>query len=209
MSKLETNTIDNISGSSTLTIGDSNASTISIPKNITLGASGTTITVPSGATITNNGTQTGFGGTMTPAFSVYKADNFDISDNIDTKVPFDTETYDTNSAFASNKFTVPSGQAGNYFFYSRVRFQKGGVSQYLIEIRKNNSEIARRYISSSGVGTNIATIDYFSYDVSCNVTLSVGDYIEVFIKMDSTDGGACTVNGGTVHNEFSGYKIIT
>jgi len=62
MSKLETNTIDNVSGSTTLTIGDSNASTISIPKNITLGASGTTITVPAGATITNNGTQTGFGG---------------------------------------------------------------------------------------------------------------------------------------------------
>ena len=41
MSKLETNTIDNISGSSTLTIGDSNASTIAIPKNIT------------GATLTN------------------------------------------------------------------------------------------------------------------------------------------------------------
>jgi hypothetical protein len=75
MSKLETNTIDNISGSSTLTIGDSNASTISIPKNITLGASGTTITVPSGATITNNGTQTGFGGTNTPLFRAYSSYN--------------------------------------------------------------------------------------------------------------------------------------
>ena len=191
------------------TIKTTNIEPIADNGTVTLGSSGDTFTIPSGVTMVNNGTQTGFGGDNTPAFSVYKADNFDISDNIDTKVPFDTETYDTNSAFASNKFTVPSGQAGNYFFYSRVRFQKGGVSQYVIAIRKNNSEIAKRYIYSGAVGTNIATIDYFSYDVSCNVTLSVGDYIEVFIKMDSTDGGACTVNGGTVHNEFSGYKIIT
>ena len=148
------------------------------------------------------------GGTNTPAFSVYKADNFDISDNIDTKVPFDTETYDTNSAFASNKFTVPSGQDGKYFFYSRVRFQKGGVSQYVIAIRKNNNEIAKRYIYSGAVGTNIATIDFFSYDVSCTVNLSATDYVEVFIKMDSTDGNPCTVNGGSVHNEFTGFKII-
>ena len=32
---------------------------------ITLGASGDTITVPSGATITNSGTSTGFGATLT------------------------------------------------------------------------------------------------------------------------------------------------
>ena len=32
---------------------------------ITIGASGDTISIPSGATITNNGTQTGFGGVMT------------------------------------------------------------------------------------------------------------------------------------------------
>jgi hypothetical protein len=35
---------------------------------ITLGDSGDTFTIPSGATITNSGTATGFGGTNTPAF---------------------------------------------------------------------------------------------------------------------------------------------
>ena len=46
MSKLETNTIDTISGSTNLTLGGTNA---------------TDITIPSGVTITNNGTQAGFG----------------------------------------------------------------------------------------------------------------------------------------------------
>ena len=52
MSKIETNTIDNISGSSALQIGDTNTATIG------LGKSGDTITIPSGATIVNSGTAT-------------------------------------------------------------------------------------------------------------------------------------------------------
>ena len=56
MSKLETNTIDTVSGTSTLQVGSTNTSTI------TLGVSGDTINVPSGVTIANSGTATGFGG---------------------------------------------------------------------------------------------------------------------------------------------------
>ena len=33
-----------------------------------IGSSGDTITIPSGCTITNNGTQSGFGGVNTPSF---------------------------------------------------------------------------------------------------------------------------------------------
>ena len=46
MSKLETNTIDTVSGTNTLQVGDGNVATIN------LGKSGDTINVPSGATIT-------------------------------------------------------------------------------------------------------------------------------------------------------------
>ena len=54
MSKIEVNTIDTQCGSA-LQIGDGNTATIG------LGKSGDTITIPSGATIVNSGTQTGFG----------------------------------------------------------------------------------------------------------------------------------------------------
>ena len=54
MSKIEVNTIDSQCGSA-LQIGDGNTATIG------LGKSGDTITIPSGATIVNSGTQTGFG----------------------------------------------------------------------------------------------------------------------------------------------------
>ena len=192
MSKLEANQVDPSTGTT-----------------LTLGTSGDTIAIPSGVTIANSGTATGFGETNTPAFSVYKNSNFDINDATETKVAFDTETYDTDSAFASNKFTVASGAGGKYFFYSRVRFQKNGVSEYAITIKKNNSDVAKRYIYSGAVGTTIFTADYFSFDISCSLNLSATDYVEVFIYMNSTDGGACTVNGGSTHNEFTGYKITS
>ena len=86
MSKLETNTIDNISGSSTLTIGSTNTSTI---------------TLKSGATLTNFPDNT-------PAFQAIKvsgSSNQSVSGATATKITFDNETYDTDSDFASNKFT--------------------------------------------------------------------------------------------------------
>ena len=56
MSKIETNTIDTISGSATMQIGSTNTSTINI------GVSGDTVNIPSGVTLANAGTATGFGG---------------------------------------------------------------------------------------------------------------------------------------------------
>ncbi len=80
-----------------------------------IGSSGDTITIPSGATITNNGTQTGFGGVNTPAFLVSKGSDQSVSNGTTTKITFDNEVYDVGSCFASDKFTVPSGENGKYF----------------------------------------------------------------------------------------------
>jgi len=55
MSKVETNTIDTVSGSSTMQIGSTNTTTIN------LGVSGDTVNIPSGVTLANAGTATGFG----------------------------------------------------------------------------------------------------------------------------------------------------
>jgi hypothetical protein len=69
---------------------------------ITIGASGDTITIPSGATITNSGTATNFGELNTPAFFAGQTSGQSISDQSFTKLNFDTEDFDTDSGFASN-----------------------------------------------------------------------------------------------------------
>ena len=69
MSKVQVDTIDTRSGTSTMQIGSTNTSTINI------GVSGDTVNIPSGVTIANAGTATGFGTSNTPAFAAIKTSN--------------------------------------------------------------------------------------------------------------------------------------
>ena len=66
---------------------------------ITIGASGDTITIPSGATISNSGTATGFGETNTPAWNAYMSAQQTLVGDTYTVINCDTETVDTNSAY--------------------------------------------------------------------------------------------------------------
>src|SRR6056300_1629829 len=108
---------------------------------ITIGASGDNIIIPSGATITNNGTSVGLGGENTPSFFAYKSSNQSISEASWVKATFDIEDFDTDSAFASSRFTVPADKAGKYYFQSSIRGTAGsGTMEYIIiRFYKNGS----------------------------------------------------------------------
>jgi len=145
-----------------------------------------------------------------PAFSVYRSSDQTLSDNVYTKVQFNTENYDTDSAYDNStnyRFTVPSGKDGKYFFYFRGWFYNNEISQYGVQFRKNGSEVATKYIYSGNTGSSIGTIEYFAYDISATFDLSATDYIEVYIKADATDGASTTFSGGSEYNEFTGFKI--
>jgi hypothetical protein len=202
MSKLETNTIDTVSGTSTLQVGSTNTSTI------TLGVSGDTINVPSGVTINNNGTQTGFGGDNTPSFFVSKTDgNQTVNDSTATKVTFNTELYDTNNAYASNKFTVPSGEAGKYFFSTGINTYdaEGSLKRHIVYFYKNNSQAS---MANNDFGLNYC-YQMFSFH-SVIFDLSVGDYIEVYSLNDTHDGNSSVISSssGKFETWFSAYKLI-
>lgn len=95
MSKIEVKDIDSPSGESILTLGGTNSNTVNVGKStsttnvkggtVNLGASGTNIVIPSGATLTNNGT-TNFGkvlqvvqATKTDAFTTTSTSFVDIT----------------------------------------------------------------------------------------------------------------------------------
>jgi hypothetical protein len=189
--------VDTIQDQSGNNIINENADTI------TIGASGDTVTIPSGATIDlSNATQTGVGGTNTPAFSVYLTSGTTLTNNTLTKVSFDTENYDTNNAVSSGTFTVPAGQGGKYFIYAQLSI--ACTSQSSTWIYKNGSIVTQNVIEASG--------NYFS-DISSTASalldLTAGDYIEIYGRGIST--GTVTLNGGSVSSQrctFSGYKII-
>ena len=97
MSKIEVNTVDKASGS-TVTIGGSGT-------NITLGTSGQTVTIPAGVTITNSGTQSGFGRTGSVDWQTgsVKTSNFTAANG---------EGYFVNTTSGEVTMSLPAGVAG-------------------------------------------------------------------------------------------------
>ena len=179
MSKLETNQVDPATGTT-----------------LTLGTSGDTISIPSGVTIANSGTATGFGGANTPNFLVEDSGAQSIANTTITKLSFGTETFDSDGAFASDKFTVPSGKAGKYFFYAS--WQSASSTDF-------NEQRIYIYKNGTAIDPNIQGYHdhYGSIQISKLVDLAVSDYIEVYAYHNA--GGSINTLGTSI---FSGYKII-
>ncbi len=207
MSKVETNTIDTVSGSNTMQIGSTNTATIN------LGVSGDTINVPAGVTIANAGTATGFGDANTPAFSVQLGFNEsqNVSEATNTKVQLDSEYFDTDNAFDAStnyRFTVPSGKAGKYFFtWSIYLYQPTVSNMRIVEsmLYLNGS----RYIGAVHNGRDV----YFRTATKGNsafLDLSVGDYVELYGAVDTVDNSAqASFYGGDRATFLTGYRVTT
>mgnify|MGYP001192590900 FL=1 len=189
---IKVNTIQNQSGANIIS---ENSNTI------TVGASGDTISIPSGATIANSGTATGFGGDNTPAFQVKLDGNQSIPDETSTKIQFNNELYDTDSAYDNTtnyRFTVPSGEGGKYWFYSQLQFN---TASYLeCQIRKNGSEWLKSHETQLST-SNSRSVWAAGVDIA-----AAGDYYEVFTYQDTS--GALNLIGNNTRSFFGGYKLI-
>jgi hypothetical protein len=171
---------------------------------ITIGASGDTITIPAGATLTVP--SGGLSGQNYPAFLVYKTSNQDIAEATDTKVTWNSEAIDTDSAFASDKFTVPSGKAGKYFLSGSIQTSSVGQSEYqygFLIFYKNGSRVSQQMFDFRNNNSRTIPIT-FSYLID----LAVSDYIEVYISL-GTSGADQRINGEATYvaTWFSGFRI--
>ena len=177
---------------------------------VTLGDSGDTFTIPSGATITNSGTATGFGGDNTPSFSGTLASDTSITTATWTCLPFDTAEWDTDSALdiTTNKgrFTVPAGEGGKYVFHGGAGGFTGGASfEYMrLALYKNGSSqtdgghgYVIEIIPTTGTGW-----DTF-LTLSATMLLSAADYVELYVYQNLSTSN--TVTGVTY---FSGFKLV-
>ena len=135
------------------------------------------------------------GGTNTPNFHVEDNAQQALSNASATKLSFQTENYDSDSAFSSDKFTVPTGEAGKYWFYGYWALHEGDdFNNFRIYLYKNGSSIA----SFSTVHDN-----YESIQISRVLELSEGDYVEVYAYQNSG------LTGNTLgDSEFQGFKLI-
>lgn len=143
----------------------------------------------------------GIGGTNTPAFNAYQnaAVGTTLTQNTFTKVVFDSEYYDTNNAFSSGRFTVPSGEAGKYSFSSSITMRTA-LAEINVYLYKNGSGWLRGGAMNSNIGS--------TQTVTGAIDLSVGDYVEVFCKQNQSSNQVEGLVSGTTHSYFQGFKII-
>ena len=165
MSKLETNTIDTVSGTTNLTIGSTNTSTI---------------TMPNGA----------LSGQNYPAFQAYLSSAQTVTDNTITKVQIDTEDFDTNNMYDnSTNYRFTPTVAGKYLVYGSIEFDTSGATNSAIDtvdtyIYKNGSiyvQSKEHYLS------NPVRMGYLETSAIIDFNGST-DYVELFGRNNVNTG---------------------
>jgi hypothetical protein len=124
-----------------------------------------------------------------PAFSAYKSSAQTPIANTFTKVLFETEEWDTNSNFASSRFTPTV--AGYYQINSTVNYNLNN-NTCLISIYKNGSEYRR------GIQVSISSNGSSATSVSGSVYLNgSSDYVEIYIYQQTSATALTTTTGLT------------
>lgn len=147
------------------------------------------------------------GGENTPAFHTYLSYNLDNSHNSWFKAPFNSETFDTDSAYdntTNHKFTVP--EAGKYNLYVSCGMMNN-VGVYCVRmwvaIRVNGSDKAM-----FGFDSNQAShTRQESVGGSTVQSLSVGDEVEVYVFVETGDSSNARLIGGEETTYFGGFKL--
>ena len=194
MSKVQVDTIDTRSGTSTMQIGSTNTSTINI------GVSGDTINIPSGVTIANAGTATGFGGDNTPSFLATVSSTRSIADSTNVTLLYDTEVFDTDGCFdtSTGKFTPTT--AGKYFLFTSMRWDT--------DVNFNISYL-QLYKNTTLTGMDGFPNDYYNFYYTGTIVEANGSSDYFLTQAQQNSGGAKNLSDAPSGNFFGGYKLIT
>ena len=178
MSKLETNQVDPSTGTT-----------------LTLGTSGDTISIPSGVTLANSGTATGFAAN-TPAFLAKVGGSFTVAHNTTVVIPASNELIDTGSKYDTSTYRF-TPTAGKYYLFAASTFQNFSNDKIAyLSLRKNGSGVMS-LVNGTGVTDDMS--NFIAFIESANGT----DYFDATILQ--TSGGSQTATTATY---FGGYKII-
>jgi len=141
-----------------------------------------------------------YNGQSAPAFSAYAATNQSYSANVATKVNFGTEEYDTNSNFASSRFTPTV--AGYYQLNYRISV---GAQYGTIQLWKNGA----LYGSGNSIQGYAQGFDSCSTGSTLVYANGSTDYFEIYVVSNT---GTQQVNGSgssgiTLGTSFQGFLV--
>ena len=195
-------------GSSGDTVSVNASATTNLAGNVTLGANGKTITVPSGCTITNNGTQVGFGGDNKPILSVGLSSPQTMSNNTWTTIVFNTEILDANGIY-NNSTGVATPTAGTYLMIFAANVGGGGNSSLKnagVKFLVGSTVTAEQTVNSASNNSNYANlVTSYIQAFDGSTTVSCQAYNDVSSGTPSVYGGSSPRFGAT----FQMVKLIS
>jgi hypothetical protein len=131
-----------------------------------------------------------------PAFSAYASGSQALTTGGATKILFDVEEFDTNSTFASSRFTP--NVAGYYQLNANVR-PNNANQEAQVSIQKNGAGY------KNGSNVNVGSGNQFGTVVSTLVYANgTTDYFEVFCYIGSSSAGT---SGGFQSTWFNGAMV--
>jgi hypothetical protein len=136
-----------------------------------------------------------------PAFNAGASGTFTVANNTDTKVPINTETFDTNNCFDTSTYRFTPNVAGYYQVQGAVFISPpNNTSGFILSIFKNGAlfqqvhrENFQNYFNQLAQGGTV---------VYCNGT---SDYIELYIWQNG--GSTQTFGNNSLVTWFSGAMI--
>jgi hypothetical protein len=152
-----------------------------------IGSTGQILTVASGVPSWATPAATTF-----PAFRAHTNAQQTIPANTFTKITFATESFDTDSCFASSRFTPT--KAGLYFFTWTLDL--GGIGTRSIQFYLNGSDCGNIFFNATTSHTDMTNSNF----ISMNGTT---DYMEVYAYCSVST----VVENGTVDSYFEGFGV--
>ena len=182
---------------------------------ITIGESGDTVTIPSGATLSVAGSSIA-AADMGPAFEAFSTSDQAVNDNTTTKVQCGSEVYDSDAAYDnSTNYRFTPQTAGKYFCYGQVFVetpaQGGGTGATLL--RQPTSLIYKNGAAVGACQNNFidSQIKQFTATVSTVIDFNGStDYVELYLYFDADGGATGSIEGHASQRRtmFGAYRIL-
>ena len=178
----------------------------------TLGDSGDTFNIPSGATIANAGTATGFGAAGSIYFLARRGNSGQsVSNDTYTAIQMDTEMEDSGSVFDPSTYKFTPGVVGKYFVFAQVAFNVNQGDDWdsgTVILDKNDAgyvdtsfKNSMAYITRRGSGDSTS-----SFYVSQIIDMDADDTVRVLFQ-GTWAGSSSSTTVGYGKSYFGGFRI--
>ena len=178
----------------------------------TLGDSGDTFNIPSGATIANAGTATGFGAAGSIYFLARRGNSGQsVSNDTYTAIQMDTEMEDSGTVFDPSTYKFTPGVVGKYFVFAQVAFSVTNGDDWdqgTVILDKNDAgyvdtsfKNSMAYIDRRSSGSSTS-----SFYASQIIDMDADDTVRVLFQ-GNWSGASSSQTVGYGKSYFGGFRI--